>query len=65
MLTEEILVDQITVDQFNNVNIRTATIVKRDGVEIAKTYHRVVLEPNVDVSAYDAKVQAICAAAWA
>jgi hypothetical protein len=64
MLTEEILIDQITVDQFNNVNVRTATIVKRDGVEIAKTYHRVVLEEGSDVSGYDARVQAVCAAIW-
>jgi hypothetical protein len=64
MLTEEIIIDQISVDLANNVSVRQATIIKRDGVEISKQYHRVVLAQGDDISAYDAKVQAICAAAW-
>lgn len=65
MLTEEIVVDQISVDEANNVSIRRAIIIKRDGVEISKQYHREVLHPGADVSAYDVKVQAICATVWA
>ena len=64
MLTEEIIIDQISVDGANNVSVREATIIKRDGVEISKTYHRSLLVVGADVSAYDAKVQAICAAVW-
>jgi hypothetical protein len=64
MLTEQILIDQISVDENKNVHVRQATKVLRDGQEIAKTYHRWVLHPGDDVSQQDATVQTICNALW-
>ena len=62
-LTKETLVDKVeTVGQFNLVHVRTATVVKDDGTEISRGFHRKVIEPGDDYSAEDAKVQAICAA---
>lgn len=42
------------------VQIRNATIISRDGVELTRSYHRHVVMPDGDVSAEDADVQAIC-----
>jgi hypothetical protein len=41
------------------VQVRTATIIKRDDAEISRTFHRHVLTPDADLSAEDADVQAI------
>jgi hypothetical protein len=41
------------------VQVRTATIISRDGEEINRTFHRHVLTPDADLSGEDADVQAI------
>jgi hypothetical protein len=41
------------------VQVRTATIIAEDGVEISRTFHRHVLTPDADLSAEDADVAAI------
>ena len=35
---------------YKSIGVRTATIIKDDGVEISRTFHRGVLNPNDDVS---------------
>ena len=62
-LTEESFADKIeVVGDFSHVQVRTATVIKRDGEEISRSFHRHVVAPGDDYSAEDAKVQAICAA---
>jgi len=62
-LTEESFADKIeVVGEFAHVQVRTATVIKRDGEEISRSFHRHVVAPGDDYSAEDAKVQAICAA---
>jgi hypothetical protein len=63
-LTEITKVDQIEVVGTNHIQVRTATIIEKDNIEIAKTYHRHVLSPGDDVSSEDPKVQAIANAVW-
>ena len=73
-LTETKENDKIEVTQRWNVGVRTATIIKRDGVEISRTFSRKVLTPgtldasgnlvDTDISGEDADVQAIANAAW-
>ena len=41
------------------VQVRTATIIAEDGVEISRTFNRHVLTPDADLSASDADVAAI------
>ena len=41
------------------IQVRTATIIAEDGVEISRTFHRHVLTPDADLSAEDADVAAI------
>jgi len=35
---------------YKSIGVRTATIIKDDGVEISRTFHRALLNPNDDVS---------------
>ncbi len=63
-LTETIKVDQIEIVENNSIQIRTATIIERDGVEISKSFHRHAKHPGEDVSSEDLKVQAIANAIW-
>jgi hypothetical protein len=58
-LTETTKVDQIEVVGDYTIQVRTATIIERDGVEISKTFHRHVVSPGDDVSNEDTKVQTI------
>ena len=46
------------------VQVRTATIIAEDGVEISRTFHRHVLTPDADLSAEDADVMAIASAVF-
>ena len=74
-LTERCENDKIeVVGQYKAVQVRCATIIERDGVEVTRSFHRHVLQPgtldendalvDTDLSGEDADVQAICTAAW-
>jgi len=61
-LTEETVQDKIEiVGDFKHVQVRTATVIKRDGVEISRGYSRHVVAPDAsDITSESAEVQAIC-----
>jgi len=62
-LTERTEQDKIeVVGQFKHVQVRTATVIERDGVEISRSFSRHVVAPNDDITGESAEVQAICAA---
>ena len=73
-LTETTENDKIEVVNKWNVQVRTATIIKKDGAELTRSFHRHILTPGeldasdnlveTDISKEDADVQAICNAAW-
>ena len=73
-LTESTENDKIEVVRRWNIQVRTATVIKKDGVEVTRTFHRKVLTPGTldasdnlvatNISGEDADVQAICNAAW-
>ena len=63
-LTENISIDQIEIVSDWNIQVRQATVIERDGEQIARTFHRWVLTPDQDISNQEPKVQAICNAAW-
>ena len=63
-LIEKIIIDKIEVVETNSIQVRTATIIEKDGVEIARTYHRHVKHPGEDITNEDPKVQAIANAIW-
>ena len=60
-LTEETVQDKIEiVGDFKHIQVRTATVIKRDGVEISRSFSRHVVAPNDDITGESAEVQAIC-----
>jgi hypothetical protein len=72
-LTKETVVDKIEVLEMGQVQVRTATRVLEDGTVLSSSFHRHVIEPSVktgdtwadtDISAEDARVQAIANATW-
>ena len=75
-LTERFENDKIeVVGQYKTVQVRKATVIERDGVELTRSFHRHVLQPgtvaegtstltDTDISGEDADVQSICNAAW-
>jgi len=71
--------DKIEVVNKWNIQVRTATVIKEDGKELSRSFHRHVLQPGTlkggdgsdkddlvetNISGEDADVQAICNAAW-
>jgi len=62
-LTEETIEDKIeVVGEFKMVQVRTATVIKRDGVEISRAFSRHVVAPDADITGESTEVKAICAA---
>ena len=64
-LTEETVQDKIeVVGEYKHIQVRTATVIKRDGEEISRSFHRHVVAPNIsadDLANESADVQAIAA----
>jgi len=64
-LTERTVEDKIEiVGDYKHIQVRTATVIERDGVEISRSFHRHALAPDADISGESAEVQAICNAVW-
>ena len=62
-LTKETIEDKIeVVGEYKTVQVRTATIVKEDDVELTRSFSRKVIEAGDDYSNESAEVQGICAA---
>ena len=73
-LTESQENDKIEIVNKWNIQVREATIIKKDGVELTRSFKRHVVNPGEldssdnlvdrDISGEAADVQAICNAAW-
>jgi len=77
-ITKEVIEDKIEiVGEHKNIQVRTATVIKEDGVEISRSLHRKVFEcvtssydgsswthTDTDISGESTEVQAICNAVW-
>jgi len=78
-ITKEIVEDKIEiVGDYKNIQIRTATIIKEDDVELNRSYHRHVIEcvqsvknedgswthTDTDISSESSEVQAIANVVW-
>ena len=49
------------VGDFKHIQVRTATVIKEDGVEISRSFHRHVVAPDSDSSNESADVKAMVA----
>ena len=53
-------IEVINHGDWSSVQVRTATIISEDGVELSRNFHRHVVMPDADLTAEDADVSAIC-----
>jgi hypothetical protein len=64
-LTETIEYDKIEiVGQYKAVQVRKATVIKKDGTELTRTFERYVLHPDSDMTGQPNEVAAICNTVW-
>ena len=74
-LTKTIEIDKIEiVTEYRHVQVRTATIIKEDNVELSRSFHRKILScgqldssnnlVDTDISGETTEVQAICNTVW-
>ena len=66
-LTETIEYDKIeVVGVYKTVQVRKATVIKKDGKELTRAFERYVLHPDMDLSQRSEpnEVVAICNAVW-
>jgi hypothetical protein len=74
-LSESVEYDKIEiVGQYKAVQVRKATVIKKDGTELTRSFHRYVLHPgtldasdnlvDTDISSEPAEIQAVCNAVW-
>jgi len=64
-LAESIEYDKIeVVGQYKHVQVRKATVIKKDGTELTRSFERYVLHPDSDISGEPTEVSSICNAAW-
>ncbi len=74
-ITKTIVEDKIEiVGDYKFIQIRTASIIKEDGEELTRSFHRKVLNPgtldasddlvDTDISAESAEVKGIAASVW-
>ena len=78
-ITKEIVEDKIeVVGDYKAIQVRTATVIKEDGVELTRSFHRHALDcvssvkndddswthTDTDVSSESTEVQAIASAVW-
>jgi hypothetical protein len=63
-LEKQITIDKIEIVPGDVVQVRHATSILEDGVELSKSYHRWSLNKGDDISGQEAKVQAVCNAVW-
>ena len=75
-LTERTENDKIEiVGPYRKLQVRTATIIERDGVEVTRTFHRRIINPgsvgigsttlvDTDLSSETSEIQGICNVIW-
>ena len=78
-ITKELIEDKIeVVGDYKAIQVRTATVIKEDGVELSRSFHRHALEcvisvkndddswthTDTDVSSESTEVQGIATAVW-
>ena len=78
-ITKELIEDKIEiVGDYKAIQVRTATVIKEDGVELSRSFHRHVLDcvssvqndddswthTDTDVSGESTEVQGISTAVW-
>ena len=57
-------IGEMNVGANSVISVRTDTVIKDDGNEISRSFHRHVVVPTDDISGEDARVQAVANSLW-
>ena len=64
-LSESIEYDKIeVVGIYKTVQVRKATVIKKDDVELTRSFERYVLHPDTDITKEPTEIQTICNVVW-
>jgi hypothetical protein len=64
-ITKRTITDKIEiVGDYRHVQVRTATVIEEDGVELSRSFHRHVVSPTDDYSGETDEVKAVCEAVF-
>ena len=64
-LSESIEYDKIEiVGEYKAVQVRKATVIKKDGTELSRSFERYVLHPDSIMTGQPSEVTAICNVVW-
>ena len=64
-LSESLEYDKIEiVGEYKQVQVRKATVIKKDGVELTRSFERYVLDPESDITNEPTEIQTICNVVW-
>ena len=64
-ITKEIVDDKLeVVGNYKHIQVRTATIINEDGIELSRSFHRRGITPDMDVNDESDEIQRIAAAVW-
>ena len=58
------VIGSMEIGELSQISVRTDTVIKDDGNEISRSFHRHVVVPTDDVSGEDARVQAVANSLW-
>ena len=57
-------IGEMNVGANSVISVRTDTVIKDEGSEISRSFHRHVIAPTADISGEDARVQAVANSLW-
>ena len=57
-------IGEMNVGANSVISVRTDTVIKDEGLEISRSFHRHVIAPTDDISGEDARVQAVANSLW-
>ena len=64
-LSKEVINDKYeVVGVYRHIQVRTATIVKEDGVELSRSFNRRVLTPDMNVSSESDEIKGMANSLW-
>ena len=65
MITKRTITDKIEITgEYRHVQVRIATVIEEDGVELSRSFHRHVVSPTDDYSGETDEVKAVCQAVF-
>ena len=64
-LTKEIIQDKLEiVTEYKHIQVRNATVIKDNGVEVSRSFDRKVLTPDLDISNESDEIKGIANVVW-